>query len=122
MPFRSHSHPTMAILPQYLDVTSWGWGWGLGLSGNSSPTTPFRSHSHPAMATSQPTTDTGQKGRSKNWEAAKALMDNVSWMSLREVTGPYMARATEPLHPFPSVQRKELSAAERNRQFSIPNT
>lgn len=39
-------------------------------------------------------------------------MDSISWTSLREVAGQNTARATKPLHPLPSVLRKELAAAE----------
>lgn len=42
-------------------------------------------------------------------------MDSISWMSLGEVAGQNTARARKPLHPFPSVPRKELSAAESRR-------
>lgn len=42
-------------------------------------------------------------------------MDSISWMSLREVAGQNTARATKPLHPLPSVLRKELAATECKR-------
>lgn len=49
-------------------------------------------------------------------------MDSISWTSLREVAGQNTARATKPLHPLPSVLRKELAAQNSRDELATLDT
>lgn len=59
------------------------------------------------MALSQLSANPGQEGRqrTRDWNAAGALMDDSRWKSL---TGVWQEKATDPTPPRPGAERKEL--------------